>query len=587
MATSSGLQRVAAINATIARQGQAAPNPMAGQNAVTLSNQGSANPADRYSPSATKAEPTDAELGLKPNSKVSTANLTSIDTNQPNPQTTQINPPTTKDTGTIMATPGQVSAVQQATQQVQSLAERYKQGLATAKASGTEVPNTAGAAAPVISTSLPPVPQTQPTTTPNVDNFYNPQVNPNLQQSTQDIIDFIYPSNVRTDLFNQMSKIQGEQNILAAEQLELMDIKRVMSGTEDDIRSEIQATGGLGTDSQVQALTVGRNKTLLKQATFIQDQMQYQKSLIDNDTTLLNFEKDMASTQATQRMSILQYQQTNQNNMMNAARDTYKTLLSSVGAQGLYNALSRDPQQLANAEAIMGLGQGGLANLASTPKAPEYGFTEVGGVLYRTDKATGTATPIAGGGGGGGGDAQSWATNIQNGTASLSDVPANMKNQVSTLLASQPKQMGGQATELVGNINALLASPDIKYATGITGAMPSWMTYGSSAFTIKKQADQIKNMISLKNRQQLKGQGQVSDFEGRMLASAATTLSSGLTPEAFSTELKKVRGITQLMNGQTINVKIKDPSTGDFIMSTIDEKALEQAINDGAVIEYQ
>jgi hypothetical protein len=312
-----------------------------------------------------------------------------INTAQPNPQTTTINPPNTTTTpgGTTQATPEQVAAVAQATKQVQDLSAQYKQGLANAKASGATAPDLSGAASSATQAYIPPPTQGTPTTTPNVDNHFDPNTNPNLQQSTQDIIDFLNPPNVRNDLITQMSKIQGEQKTLAQQNLELMNIKNVMSGTADDLRSEIQASGGLGTESQVMALTTARNSTLLKQATFLQDQMQYQQSLVANDTQLLNFEKDMANTQATQRMGILQYQQTAQNNILNAARDTYKTLLSTVGASGLYQSLAGDPQQLSNAEQILGVGQGGLQKMASQPDiAQQLKQAQLQGALLSNQK---------------------------------------------------------------------------------------------------------------------------------------------------------------------------------------------------------
>ena len=328
---------------------------------------------------------------------------TPVNTSQPTPTSpqAQVNPPvapidTTAPAGGnagVAASPEQIAAVQKATKDVQNLQQQYQQGLANAKASGATPPNTSGAASSAVEANTPPPPQGTPTTTPNVDNYFNPQTNPALQQSTQDLMDFINPPAVRDDLISQMTKIQGEQNTLASEQLQLMDVKRVMSGTADDLRSEIQAVGGFGTESQVQALVTARNKTLLKQATFIQDQMTYQQNLIANDTTLLNFEKDMANTQATQRMGILQYQQTNQNNIMNAARDRYKTLISS-NPSGLYNALISDPQQAANFQAITGMTPQMLQGAVSTSQLDaQYKQAQIV-KIYSDMKTTNQGVPL-------------------------------------------------------------------------------------------------------------------------------------------------------------------------------------------------
>lgn len=186
--------------------------------------------------------------------------------------------------------------------------------------------------------------QAQMNTTPNVDlHFTGNQL---VQDSTQSLMEFLSPQATKDDIFNQMKTIIGQQNQLAGEKAQLMNINRIMSGTQDDIRSEIQAANGFATDSQVQALAIGRNKTLLKQAQLIQDQITTQQDLIANNQNLLNFEKDMANQQFTQRMGILNYQQQNQSFMYNAAKDSANTLKDALGFDGMYAATKNDPIQL-------------------------------------------------------------------------------------------------------------------------------------------------------------------------------------------------------------------------------------------------
>lgn len=240
---------------------------------------------------------------------------------------------------------------------------RYKQGFNAVK--DTKAPQTSGEGTTGVQSNLPPPPQapTPPPSTPNVDNFYT--ANPSLQQSTQNLMDFLSPQSTKDDLFNQMKTITGEQNTLAQEKSQLMNYKRIMSGTVDAIRNEVTAANGFATESQVQALAIGRNKTLLKQAQLLQDEISTQQDLISNDTTLLNFEKDMANTQFTQRMGILQYQQTNQNNMRTAAKDTLNTLVGALGWDGILAAYQNDPQRLQNIGILSGLGADGIQRAAT------------------------------------------------------------------------------------------------------------------------------------------------------------------------------------------------------------------------------
>ena len=376
MATAQGLARVAAINKSIAESPTASQGYVAASNNPTqAAMEGGAynNPHDAPTYSPTN-DPTTKQYNPnapKPNIQPITAADLQGNTNTsiPNPQTATIAPPNASNPDLANAIAGKGSALTSAemasSDTIAQYAKRYQQGLANVKASGLQASDTSGAASNAIKASLPAATQTAPTTTSNVDSHFDPNANPNLQQSTQDIIDFISPPAVRNDLYSIMSKIQGQQDVLSSEQMQLTNLNNIMGGTSDDIRSEIQATGGLGTDSQVMALATARNKTLLKQATYLQDQMQYQQSLIANNTQLMNFEKDMANTQATQRMGILQYQQTAQNNIQNAARDTYKTLMTA-NPQGLYDSLMANPQQAANFQAITGATPDMLKGMAST-----------------------------------------------------------------------------------------------------------------------------------------------------------------------------------------------------------------------------
>src|SRR3990167_3884450 len=75
--------------------------------------------------------------------------------------------------------------------------------------------------------------------------------------------DFINPVNQRkslTETYNQMLKDSGVEAI----DMELINSKRIIEGTIDDIRQEIQSAGGMGTESQINALASSRNKQLIR-----------------------------------------------------------------------------------------------------------------------------------------------------------------------------------------------------------------------------------------------------------------------------------------------------------------------------------
>lgn len=253
--------------------------------------------------------------------------------------------------------------VAQQNQTTQNLARQKQFDQAFQQVKGKAAPATAGEATGAMKGLIPPPATQQPSpieqaqqtaqasTTPNVDNFFNNlQTNPNpvLAQTTTDLQNYLSPPGVQADLMTQMQKLMGDQNTLVAEKAQLMNVQNIMSGTSEDIRNEVQAANGFATNSQVLALATARNQTLLKQATLIQNQIQAQQDAVQNDTTLLNFEKDLANTQFSQRMQMAQLVQKNQVDMRNAARDSAKTLVSALGYDGMYAAVKNDPAQLAS-----------------------------------------------------------------------------------------------------------------------------------------------------------------------------------------------------------------------------------------------
>ncbi|MEK6830040.1 MAG: hypothetical protein AABY15_08035, partial [Nanoarchaeota archaeon] len=140
--------------------------------------------------------------------------------------------------------------------------------------------------------------------------------------------------------------------------------KRILAGTEQDIRDEITKSGsGFATESQVQALTFARNRTLIQRNSKLADLIQSQQDAINADTTMLQFEKSLASDQFNQRMSILNYQQENTKWMLNAAKDTFGTLMKN-NPLGLYNSFLDNPIQAQRFTSITGVGIDILKNMA-------------------------------------------------------------------------------------------------------------------------------------------------------------------------------------------------------------------------------
>lgn len=157
---------------------------------------------------------------------------------------------------------------------------------------------------------------------------------------------------------------------------EIIDADTIIHGTENDIRNEIQTAGGFGTDSQVQAMALARNKSLLvKYNQLVQMKTDATNQL--NTLSQLNAQdKQMAQQRTNQQLDTLfkmaDFQQQAQNNIKEQAR----WLTQTMGADGVYNAYSQDPRQLSFLEKSLGLPQGGMASLAQQAQTERARETE-------------------------------------------------------------------------------------------------------------------------------------------------------------------------------------------------------------------
>src|SRR3990167_5729364 len=332
---------------------------------------------------------------------------TTIDTTQPRPETTQISP-------SAEAPQALVDQANQAQQQINQLAQQrgvvlqpdgkggftstpnygqqYKQADTLARQTGIQAPQNVGEGVAGINQFLQNVPTQQPQSSPQVDTFY--LNDKNVQTQTQEIIDFLSPPSTQQMLIDGMKQIQSQQAQLSQDKFALMNLETVMSGSAEDIAKEIEASGNIGTQSLVASLAVARNSTLLKQASFLQNKIAMQQDLIANSTQLLSFEKEMANTQFSQRLGVMQYVQQNNDRMRNAFKDTIETIQKTAGWAGVLAAYQGNPRQMSYVDSLYG-GTGSVARLASIPPDEK---TQLELQKLRLDVAKGQRDLVGGGG---------------------------------------------------------------------------------------------------------------------------------------------------------------------------------------------
>ena len=301
----------------------------------------------------------------KPGAYEAATKATGIEKNQVDTPTTQ--PPT----GLVpydqalkgLQTSGQPQA--DITRATTALQNKYQQALPQLQAQGP-APQDAGTGKTQTGAILDQIGPKQEidNTPPEVEEFFTS--NPFVQESYKEILDYLSPASTRKELEQSMKSIVSEKKEVAELNLELANIENIMDGSDQDIRDEVEKAGGFATESQVMALTVGRNKDLLKRAAIIQDKIAYMQDVIDSDVTMYGFKKDMASQQFQERSFLLNFKAQNDTRIFNANQHAADKAFELLGADGVYAATQGDPTKISRIEKTMGWAPGMLSQAATT-----------------------------------------------------------------------------------------------------------------------------------------------------------------------------------------------------------------------------
>lgn len=175
-------------------------------------------------------------------------------------QTAQTQTSTKQLAPTDQVPQGLADQLAQATSGVDQLKQKYTKAVSDIRGTGVAAPNNMGSASAGMAAAL----GTQPNTQQAPDIIGGLQeTDSNFDSIFTSYDDYFSPVKQKQTLvqeYQAMSKALGLDSINA----ELINDKRIIEGTEDDIRSEVTAAGGFATDSQVQAMANARNKSLIK-----------------------------------------------------------------------------------------------------------------------------------------------------------------------------------------------------------------------------------------------------------------------------------------------------------------------------------
>lgn len=356
MATQTGAQRVQAANAQIAYNGGVAPSAgdKKGQ-ALARASGSSGNPKD--APNYVAGSATDDRVGpiTQQLAQVDKAmgNITPDGTALTAPKN-NLQPKTQTNAGNAFTGNGlKLQPSPTGTTTVPDLASQYKQVQQNLDQSGQAPQNAGGGSAMVNRAMGTFAPKESPTILGGMQ-----EVDSNFDSIFTQYDDYFSPQKQRTSLLDEYKKMSESLGISGLN-AEIVNTKRILEGTEDDIRNEITSTGGLATDSQVMAMANARNKTLLKNYQTLIDTRDNATTQL---TTMMNLsvqDRQFAEAEFDRKMNFgFKVAEFKQKATDNARSGLQWAITNGAGAEILNN-----PYETRLAEKTLGIPPGGLAGM--------------------------------------------------------------------------------------------------------------------------------------------------------------------------------------------------------------------------------
>ena len=234
-----------------------------------------------------------------------------------------------------------------------SLGDKYKQGLANVKQAGLESPTSAAVGSYGVQASMPGEQAEAPSLLGGM-----METDSNFDSIFTMYDDFMSPVKQRDTLLQEYKKMSKSLGIEGMNE-ELIDAKRIIEGTEDDIRSEVTATGGFATDSQVLALANSRNKSLVKNYNYLLESRDNAMTQLSTMMDLSIQDRQFAESEFDRKMNFAFKVQEFKERAQANATTQFKYLIDN----GFGAALLTNPYETQLAEKTLGIPRGGLAQI--------------------------------------------------------------------------------------------------------------------------------------------------------------------------------------------------------------------------------
>lgn len=190
-----------------------------------------------------------------------------------------------------------------------------------------------------------------------------------IQQLHQDYLDTQNQRKSLTQEYQNMLTTSGIEGI----DTELLNMKNIIEGTEDDIRNEVTKAGGFATDSQVMALANARNKQVVKNYNNLLETRNNIEKRLDTMMSLSSKDREMAMKEFDSNMNykfkLAEFTEKAKAN----TKETYDNIIENSGYKGLYEAAlaSGDKDAFSKIYDSTGLNITALEKLATQPDLDE------------------------------------------------------------------------------------------------------------------------------------------------------------------------------------------------------------------------
>ena len=425
---------------------------------------------------------------------------TPVDTNQPSPSTVNATPytSTSQPAGDTSSSAG-LTASQQAH--------------AAALASGAPAPQNAGIGMSAATTAMANTNQSYTPTAPVVQAYTDA-----TQKLTDDYAKAMSSQDQGKSLVEQYQDFTSQLGIPQLN-TQLMNMKNIIDGTEDDIRNEVTKAGGFATDSQVLAMTNARNKTMIQNYNNLlqtrSDAMQQVQTLVG----LSAQDRQYAQQQIDRQLNFDQQQVTFADKALTNAQQSIQQSIATYGAASVLKQAQAtgDPTAVARINATMGNGfnlqtaalnptldeQAKMAQIAASRASTANAYSNIAKNQY---------------------DMQA----TQNAQAGATVAAANTADTVLGSVTKAMKQVNGLSSGLLG---------------GSTAFIP-----GSPSKNLQSTISTIKSNLAFTELAKMRASsptggalGQISDKEEELLSSTVANLDVGQSPAQLKQNLQAVQ----------------------------------------------